>query len=598
MRFSSHLLKVLVAAAGLWPASPAGAQPAQVPAVGIQGRLQSFAKSSARTVAADAMGLTQSGRQLWALEPSTAADPSKPMLVIVAGLDDQANGAGVVLQLLEWWFSNPAAAPLRQRWQIAALPCARPDSCGEGPTTAPGEALAFPPAGSFFDGKVDPTPQYVWRWVTMQAPTVVVDVRGSALPASWEANTLAMPLVSGAAPAQAGTLAAALETAGKGAAWSAPVPALRLTSSPDLAVEALRRMLGRAASAASPLRTTIVTRAARQPLDVARLLAPKYPAQPIMSYIPALAWSGSLRLAQMTGETRFRDKPLADMAPFLSGKTPAIAEPYLLTSLAGHLAFADLAAIDGNQEAGALARKGADFILPEARNQEAGGRSQTSEEIVRFPRKWTDDMFMATSVLARVGALTTDERYATAAGRLLTTYAADLQRPDGVFIHAKEGPHAWGRGNGFAAFGLMEALTYLPASWADRAAVLASYQKLMKGLSAQQAPDGMWRQVVDEPGSYREFTVTAMVLTALARGVRLGWLEPGEFRPVADRAWRGLLAHIAEDGTLLDVCTGTGSGPTKDYYLTRAGLAGPDDRGGAMGITAAIEMDLLRGRSR
>ena len=91
--------------------------------------------------------------------------------------------------------------------------------------------------------------------------------------------------------------------------------------------------------------------------------------------------------------------------------------------------------------------------------------------------------------------------------------------------------------------------------------MLASYQKLMKGLAAQQAPDGMWRQVVDEPGSYREFTVTAMVLTALARGVRLGWLEPGEFRPVADRAWRGLLARIAEDGTLLDVCTGTGFGP-------------------------------------
>ena len=232
MRFSIHLLKVLVVAAGLWPASPVGAQPAQVPAVAIQGRLQSFAKSSARTAAADGMGLTQSGRQLWALEPSTAADPSKPMLVIVAGLDDQANGAGVVLQLLEWWFGNPAAAPLRQRWQIAALPCARPESCGEGPTTAPGEPLAFPPAGSFFDGKVDPTPQYVWRWVTMQAPTVVVDVRGSALPPAWEANTLAMPLVSGAAPAQAGTLAAALDTAGKGAAWSAPVAALRLTSSP------------------------------------------------------------------------------------------------------------------------------------------------------------------------------------------------------------------------------------------------------------------------------------------------------------------------------------------------------------------------------
>jgi rhamnogalacturonyl hydrolase YesR len=321
----------------------------------------------------------------------------------------------------------------------------------------------------------------------------------------------------------------------------------------------------------------------RSPLVVARLLAPRYPAQPIMSYIPALAWSGALRLARITGEPRLREKPLTDLAPFLSGRTPAIAEPYLLTSLAGHLALADLAAIDNNAEADALARKGADFILP----QEPG-------EIVRFPRRWTDDMFMATSVLARVAARTKDERYAAAAGRLLTTYAADLQRPDGLFIHAKDGPHAWGRGNGFAAFGLMEALTYLPAEWSDRASVLKSYQALMKGLVAQQAPDGMWRQVVDEPGSYREFTVTAMVVTAMARGVRLGWIDASEFRPVVDRAWRGLLGRIAEDGTLMDVCTGTGSGPTKEYYLNRAGLTGSDDRGGAMGLTAAIEMEELR----
>jgi rhamnogalacturonyl hydrolase YesR len=205
-------------------------------------------------------------------------------------------------------------------------------------------------------------------------------------------------------------------------------------------------------------------------------------------------------------------------------------------------------------------------------------------------------MFMATSVLARVAARANDQKYASAAGRLLTTYAADLQRPDGLFVHAKEGPHAWGRGNGFAAFGLMEALTHLPGTWDDRRAVLQSYQALMKGLVARQASDGLWRQVVDEPGSYREFTVTAMVLTAMARGVRLGWLDAAVYRPVVDRAWHGLLARIAEDGTLMDVCTGTGSGPTREYYLTRAGLTGPDDRGGAMGLTAAIEMHQLMAR--
>lgn len=46
--------------------------------------------------------------------------------------------------------------------------------------------------------------------------------------------------------------------------------------------------------------TTVVQEVPREraPLDVARALAARYPAQPIMSYIPGLAWSGSLRLAR------------------------------------------------------------------------------------------------------------------------------------------------------------------------------------------------------------------------------------------------------------------------------------------------------------
>jgi beta-lactamase class A len=99
----------------------------------------------------------------------------------------------------------------------------------------------------------------------------------------------------------------------------------------------------------------------------------------------------------------------------------------------------------------------------------------------------------------------------------------------------------------------------------------------------------MWRQVVDEPSSYRELTVTAMSIVAMARGVRLGWID-ASFRPVIDRAWRGLIARVDANGALLDVCTGTGAGPTKQYYLDRAAIDGPDDRGGAMTLTAAMEM--------
>jgi unsaturated rhamnogalacturonyl hydrolase len=220
--------------------------------------------------------------------------------------------------------------------------------------------------------------------------------------------------------------------------------------------------------------------AERTPLDIARRLAMRYPESPIMSYIPAVAWSSSLRLARLTGDDKLKAKPRRDMQPFLTSAKPAIAEPYLLTSLAGHLAFSDLGDLDGNGDAAALAKKAADFILADPSTAPSGalGASPSpagagkSPEVVKFPRNWTDDMFMATSLLARVGGRTKDDRYAQSVGRLLTTYAEKLQRPDGLFIHAVDGPHAWGRGNGFALLGLTEALTYLPENWSDRRRVL------------------------------------------------------------------------------------------------------------------------------
>ena len=321
----------------------------------------------------------------------------------------------------------------------------------------------------------------------------------------------------------------------------------------------------------------------RSPLDIAKVLAAKYPAQPIMSYIPALSWSGSFRLAALTGEDHWKEKPRREMQAFLSGVTPAIAEPYQLASLAGHLAFADAGTLDGNAVAAALAQKAADFILP-----------QSADEAVRFPRKWTDDMFMATSVLARVGAATKDPKYGAAAGRLLTSYAESLQRPDGIFIHALEGPHAWGRGNGFALLGVTEALTYLPDTWPDRARVLEIYRKHMRALVIYQSDDGSWRQVVDEPTSYRELTVTAMTVAAMARGVRLGFLDRSAYQGAIDRGWKAVVARVNEDGTVRDVCSGTGAGPSKEYYLNRPAVNGADDRGGAMALLAAIEVETLR----
>ena len=86
--------------------------------------------------------------------------------------------------------------------------------------------------------------------------------------------------------------------------------------------------------------------------------------------------------------------------------------------------------------------------------------------------------------------------------------------------------------------------------------------------------------------------MTALVLTAIARGIRHGWLD-SSYRSVVDRAWRALLAHVRIDGTLVDVCISTGAGPTRRYYLDRPAVNGSDDRGGALSLGAALEVAML-----
>ena len=87
---------------------------------------------------------------------------------------------------------------------------------------------------------------------------------------------------------------------------------------------------------------------ATEPLAVARVLAAKYPAQPIMSYIPALSWSNSLRLSEITGERQWREKVEKDIEPFTSDPARTKPEPRRLTSLAGAFAFLDAWALTRN----------------------------------------------------------------------------------------------------------------------------------------------------------------------------------------------------------------------------------------------------------
>jgi rhamnogalacturonyl hydrolase YesR len=163
-------------------------------------------------------------------------------------------------------------------------------------------------------------------------------------------------------------------------------------------------------------------------------------------------------------------------------------------------------------------------------------------------------------------------------------------RPDGLYRHSPLDDTAWGRGNGFPALGLALSLSELPKDYAGREAMLKVFREHMEALRKHQEPDGSWHQVIDMSGSYRELSCTCMVMVAMARGVRMGWLEKERFASAIRWAWRAILVRIAADGSLIDVCTGTGKQKSLRDYFDRPAILGRDPRGGAMALLAAVEM--------
>ncbi len=537
---------------GLLAAGALLASPAKVSAQPLETRLLASAALPGEPRSVSAAGVTRRETPLLTLENPSAFDPGAPKLrlVIVGGLDGGQRDAEAVLAAVRW-IKRAAPKAIRDRWIVSALPMADPDGHAR---TRP---FHFPPAKGFYDDPDQPESRYVWRWVTYQAPDLLIEIRGDA--AGGDA---------------ADSLTAAFRDGGAAGLGSAATAIVSASAAPAALSQVLNSVHAR-----SPLHDALLARTARRPIDVARLLAGRYPAAPSISYIPALAWIGALKLSALTGDGALRAKVMAQVQPWLSGQTSLFGDRVQLTTVAGTMVFAELAqADDADPAARRLAVAGADAALREQHDR-----------LPQYGQGWTDDMFMASAILARTAGMPDRGRDLDRAAQLLVAYAGRLQQAGGVFHHAADAPVAWGRGNGFAAFGLMEALTAMPSAHPLRARLLAIFTRQMQGLASWQAPDGMWREIIDRPGAYREETATAMILTAMARGVRLGWLDRS-YTPLVDRAWRALAAHVAEDGGLVDVCSGTGAGPTARYYFDRPAIEGADDRGGAMALVAAMEI--------
>ncbi len=187
---------------------------------------------------------------------------------------------------------------------------------------------------------------------------------------------------------------------------------------------------------------------------------------------------------------------------------------------------------------------------------------------------WPDDLYMGGAFLVRYGIYTKDPKYIDDAADQIIHQAALEQDADGLWYHGffmrekRHAPFKWSRGNGWAMVTLVETLSAMPKNNPRRAALLDILRKQVEGLKKVQAPDGMWRQVLDHPELWEETSGTAMFAFSIARAVNRGWIDRSNMA-AARSAFAGVSRNVRPDGTIIGTCEGTGIGGDLNFYINR-----------------------------
>jgi rhamnogalacturonyl hydrolase YesR len=477
------------------------------------------------------VGLTSRGTLIEAFGVSGAL-PTSPTVLLLGGLNGDPATSRMVAAVIQ---SYEGERPSLRRVRLLAIPKANPDK----------SPLAFPPTGVAYRENAES--HILWRWIALQAPDLVLIVGAgdSGLAAALSENTVAGV---GRIPAR-----------------------VVITVRPETLLS-LPRVIP-----PSEAHVEILRRRSREPRQLAEELG-QYFGRDFnqVTYIPGTALIAQMRLGHVANVEKLA-------AQYLDPAKDPLNRATSLT-LAGHMVFAELAERANPERAAMyreLVRKAADL-----------GFSKSGEmlESMPFHDEMSDSVFMATPIVVKAGKLTGERKYFDLAARHFAFMQKLVQRPDGLYRHSSLTDAAWGRGNAFPALGMALTLTDFPKNHPAYPRMMAEFQQHMFALARFQDEDGMWHEVIDQPGSYAETSATAMIAVAMLRGIRSGWLDAAAYQPRVNLAWAAVAARVGKDGQIVDVCESTNKQNSLQDYLHRAALLGADPRGGAMAMLFATEM--------
>ncbi|MBN1439365.1 MAG: glycoside hydrolase family 88 protein [Anaerolineales bacterium] len=307
------------------------------------------------------------------------------------------------------------------------------------------------------------------------------------------------------------------------------------------------------------------------PREVGERIAGNYAERPFewhdgfLYYPDVCAGYGALTFAALSGDTGLRDRLIRKF------DIPLIAEVSQRISPEAHVDYrvAGAVPLEIHLQTGEWKYLDLGMDIAERQWESAGPDGITAEA-----RYWIDDMYMITILQVQAYRAAGDPRCLDRTALAMSAYLDRLQQSNGLFFHAPDARFFWGRGNGWMAAGMAELLRALAPDHPRRARILAGYTRMMSALLDCQGGDGLWRQLLDDPGAWPETSASGMFAFAMVCGVKQRWLEQAAYARAARKAWLGLAQYVDGGGNVREVCTGTPTGDSAGYYLARPRVVG------------------------
>ena len=445
----------------------------------------------------------------------------------------------------------------------------------------------FPPISGFTFETNSSDDIYIWRWITMESPDFVIMANiGSEEKIGlygFEDNHFIHNFLKSTNSETNHFLKSLSEESNQS---PGEIPSIELSGSflqIKIHLENLVKSINQSAVTISSARKEIQRRQQRTPNQVSKILSQVYGHkldQPI-NYIQGVSISGRIRLSKLDQSHSKNIDDIPEFVSFLLDENNFIENTKTGPNLAGICWADELSEATSDQ-------KWNDLIIKTADIYESRGEGCSPKPC--DPDFGCEDMFFISTMLGRAYKISKNDTYLNMIINYLND--ANTQQKNGLFFHNRITPYFWGRGNGFAALAFAEALNYIPNNHPQKKILIEKHISHINALIQVQSPTGMWRQVLDEEGSYQELSATCMIGYAITRGFKSGILKK-DHMDSAIKAWKGTLSRIDDGGGLTDVCTGTGFQSKKSDYLYRKAEFGYDDRGGSMAIWFSTEIENL-----